>query len=222
MGAVSSLHDRKTTTRELTRAWRSSTIEPGRRFLGKGDLAPRVGFIAVPCAPTSRTSTDSVDGVAAPSRSSCVSPRSHPPRPLLVRDGTDSILTSNDVSIIFGIMKSKAAIEALSALAQETRLRHLSPARAPGARRPAGRRHRRAARHPAPTLSFHLAQLSRAGLVASRREGRSILYAADYRGMNGLLTYLTEDCCQGRPELCVGAACSPPPPSQFPIRRRPP
>jgi DNA-binding transcriptional ArsR family regulator len=62
---------------------------------------------------------------------------------------------------------------------------------------------------PAPTLSFHLAQLNRAGLATSRRVGRSILYAADYRGMNGLLSYLTEDCCQGRPELCVGAACSP-------------
>ena len=47
-----------------------------------------------------------------------------------------------------------------------------------------------------------MAQLSRAGLVTSRREGRSILYATNYRGMNALLTYLTEDCCQGRPEIC--------------------
>jgi ArsR family transcriptional regulator len=106
-------------------------------------------------------------------------------------------------------MKSKAAIEALSALAQETRLAifRLLVRQGPDGL-PAGAIGERLD-IPAPTLSFHLAQLSRAGLVAARREGRSILYAADYRGMNGLLTYLTEDCCQGRPELCVGAACSP-------------
>ena len=104
-------------------------------------------------------------------------------------------------------MKSKAAIEALTALAQETRLSIFRllvregpeslPAGAIGERLDI----------PAPTLSFHLAQLSRAGLVTSRREGRSILYAVNYRGMNALLTYLTEDCCQGRPEICGGVAC---------------
>ena len=52
--------------RELTRAWRSIDDQSGpRRFLGKGDLVPRVGFIAVPCASTGRTRTDSVN-VAAP------------------------------------------------------------------------------------------------------------------------------------------------------------
>ena len=108
-------------------------------------------------------------------------------------------------------MKSKDAIEALAALAQETRLAifRLLVRQGPDGL-PAGAIGERL-EIPAPTLSFHLAQLSRAGLVASRRAGRSILYAADYRGMNGLLTYLTEDCCQGRPELCVGAACGPAP-----------
>jgi ArsR family transcriptional regulator, arsenate/arsenite/antimonite-responsive transcriptional repressor len=108
-------------------------------------------------------------------------------------------------------MKSKNAIEALSALAQETRLAifRLLVRQGPDGL-PAGAIGERL-EIPAPTLSFHLAQLSRAGLVASRREGRSILYAADYRGMNALLTYLTEDCCQGRPELCIGAACGPAP-----------
>ena len=108
-------------------------------------------------------------------------------------------------------MKSKTAIDALSALAQETRLAifRLLVRQGPDGL-PAGTIGERLD-IPAPTLSFHLAQLSRAGLVASRREGRSILYAADYRGMNALLTYLTEDCCQGRPELCVGAACNPAP-----------
>ena len=55
---------------------------------------------------------------------------------------------------------------------------------------------------PPPTLSSHLAQLQRAGLVTSRRVQRQIFYAANVDGMRQLLTFLTEDCCQGRPELC--------------------
>jgi DNA-binding transcriptional ArsR family regulator len=106
-------------------------------------------------------------------------------------------------------MKSKYAIDALSALAQETRLAifRLLVREGPGGL-PAGTIGERL-EIPAPTLSFHLAQLSRAGLVTPTRDGRSIVYAADYRGMNALLTYLTEDCCQGRPEICVGVACGP-------------
>jgi ArsR family transcriptional regulator, arsenate/arsenite/antimonite-responsive transcriptional repressor len=50
---------------------------------------------------------------------------------------------------------------------------------------------------PASSLSFHLAQLSHAGLVSQRRVSRSIIYAADYAAMNGLLSYLTENCCAG-------------------------
>ena len=60
------------------------------------------------------------------------------------------------------------------------------------------------------TLSSHLGQLARAGLITRHREGRSIRYAADYDGVSALLTYLMEDCCQGRPELCrpaVEALC---------------
>ena len=58
------------------------------------------------------------------------------------------------------------------------------------------------------TLSAHLSVLANAGLVGSRREGRSIIYAADYAGMSELLAFLVEDCCQGREEICspVGAA----------------
>src|SRR5215470_11098613 len=102
----------------------------------------------------------------------------------------------------FGIMKSRTAIDALAALAQETRLAifRLLVRQGPEGL-PAGAIAERLD-IPAPTMSFHLAQLSRAGLVTSRREGRSILYATNYRGMNALLTYLTEDCCQGRPEIC--------------------
>ena len=54
------------------------------------------------------------------------------------------------------------------------------------------------------SMSFHLAQLSNAGLVSQRRQGRSIIYAADYGAMNALLSYLTENCCAGA--SCTDAA----------------
>ena len=50
---------------------------------------------------------------------------------------------------------------------------------------------------PSPTLSFHLAQLRHAGLVQVRRDGRSLIYAANYDGMNGLMEFLTDNCCAG-------------------------
>lgn len=49
----------------------------------------------------------------------------------------------------------------------------------------------------APTLSFHLAHLSRVGLIEGRQESRFIYYAADYAAMDELLAYLTRNCCQG-------------------------
>lgn len=102
-------------------------------------------------------------------------------------------------------METKTAIESLSALAQDTRLEvfRLLVREGPDGL-PAGAIAERLG-IPAPTLSFHLAQLVRAGLALARRDGRSIGYAANYGGMNALLTYLTEDCCQGRPEICGGA-----------------
>jgi DNA-binding transcriptional ArsR family regulator len=57
----------------------------------------------------------------------------------------------------------------------------------------------------ATNASFHLKELDWAGLLRSTRQGRFVHYAIDVDGMRRLLTYLTEDCCQGRPELC-GAA----------------
>jgi DNA-binding transcriptional ArsR family regulator len=66
------------------------------------------------------------------------------------------------------------------------------------------------------TLSTHLAILGHAGLVRSRREGRSIIYSADYDRMRALLGFLVADCCAGRPEICGslpsiadGADCCP-------------
>ena len=52
------------------------------------------------------------------------------------------------------------------------------------------------------TLSSNLAILDRAGLIGGRREGRAIRYVAAMDGMRGLLGYLMQDCCGGRPELC--------------------
>ncbi len=56
---------------------------------------------------------------------------------------------------------------------------------------------------PKPTMSFHLKELSQAGLISSEREGRSITYSIRKQGIQQLMTFLTEDCCQGRPELCL-------------------
>lgn len=60
------------------------------------------------------------------------------------------------------------------------------------------------------TLSFHLAHLSRVGLIRGRQKGRFIFYVADYAAMSGLLAYLTDNCCQGAQCLPkVAAAASP-------------
>lgn len=61
---------------------------------------------------------------------------------------------------------------------------------------------------PAPTLSFHLKELANAGLIVSRQEGRFVYYRANFDAMNALLTYLTENCCQG--QTCTpGTVCKP-------------
>lgn len=57
---------------------------------------------------------------------------------------------------------------------------------------------------PAPTLSFHLKGLVQAGLVRVERHGRRMIYAADVGAMRALVDFLTDDCCQGHPELCRG------------------
>lgn len=53
------------------------------------------------------------------------------------------------------------------------------------------------------TLSTHLTILSHAGLIRSRRDGRSVIYLANYDGMRDLLDFLVADCCGGRPEICA-------------------
>lgn len=99
-------------------------------------------------------------------------------------------------------MESLQAIEALGALAQATRLdifRLLVRVGPPGLN--AGEIAERLSVG-ASTLSHHLATLERAGLLRSWRVQRQIFYASDFDGTRQLLAFLTEDCCQGRPELC--------------------
>ncbi len=62
---------------------------------------------------------------------------------------------------------------------------------------------------PSATLSFHLSHLKQSGLVTCRRESRSLIYTAEYAAMNGLLAYLTENCCQGDPSVCGVDLCDP-------------
>ena len=66
---------------------------------------------------------------------------------------------------------------------------------------------------PRTRMSFHLAALERSGLLRSWREGRNVLYAVEVMRMRALLVFLTEDCCDGHPEICgdlatvAGACC---------------
>ena len=59
------------------------------------------------------------------------------------------------------------------------------------------------------TLTFHFDRLRLAGLVTQRREGRSMIYAAQFATMNALLGFLTENCCQGSQEKCAPDVCQP-------------
>src|SRR5579862_1000928 len=105
-------------------------------------------------------------------------------------------------------MKKPDAVAALAALAQDNRLdvfRLLVEAGPQGM--PAGSV--AAALKLAPnTLTFHFDRLRDAGLVTVRRDGRSMIYAAQYDTMNALLDYLTENCCRGRADQCLPAGAA--------------
>lgn len=109
-------------------------------------------------------------------------------------------------------MNETLAIKAFAALAQDSRLqvfRLLVKAGPEGLS--AGEIARQLELSPA-TLSFHLSQLVNAGLLESRRQSRLIIYGLKVDGIRGLLDFLMEDCCQGRPELCspYSVECCPP------------
>ena len=106
-------------------------------------------------------------------------------------------------------MKKPQALAGLAALAQESRLdafRLLVQAGPDGM--PAGEVAARLGLPPN-TLTFHFDRLREAGLVTVRREGRLMIYAARYDAMNGLLAYLTENCCQGAAASCSPPSCEP-------------
>ena len=122
-------------------------------------------------------------------------------------------------------MQIKEAVAALTALAQQTRLtayRLLVEAGPEGLY--AGELAEALDVAP-PALSFHLKELSHAGLVSSRQEGRFIYYMTDFEQMAALMTFLTQNCCHGMPQECLTvmetalSRCCEPAPKRRPAKR---
>jgi ArsR family transcriptional regulator len=106
-------------------------------------------------------------------------------------------------------MDTKQALAALSSLSQESRLAVFRLLVQMG---PEGLAASKIGEHLdiAPSsLSFHLKELSHAGMVTSRQDGRFIIYAADVGAMNGLIGFLTENCCGGVPCGPTSTECKP-------------
>jgi len=115
------------------------------------------------------------------------------------------------------LMKTVQVIEALGALAHEHRLAifRLLIERGPEGL-PAGRIADRVGLVPS-SLTFHLQNLQRAGLIAQRRESRQLFYSADFTAMNALVGYLTENCCAESGAECA-PICAPARPAK-PVKR---
>ncbi len=105
-------------------------------------------------------------------------------------------------------LTSTAAIAALAALAQESRLAVFRLLVQTGPEGMAATKIAEALGIAPSSLSFHLKELAHADLVTASKAGRSIIYAANYAGMHGLLAFLTENCCAGAP-CCVTAPTEP-------------
>jgi DNA-binding transcriptional ArsR family regulator len=117
-------------------------------------------------------------------------------------------MKSNTALALATQAQSTWTIAVLAALAQETRLaifrllvEHAVEGLTPGAIA-------LKLKIPPATLSFHLKELSHAGLLLDRKEGRFIWYRPDMTAMTGLIDYLTENCCRASGATC-GAACAP-------------
>lgn len=111
-------------------------------------------------------------------------------------------------------MEEHQALAAFGALSQETRLRILRMLVVAGPDGMAAGTIADKADVSASNVSFHLKELERAGLVAARRDSRSMIYNAEYDAIRGIIRFLMEDCCSGRPEICApvitAAACGSP------------
>ncbi len=114
-------------------------------------------------------------------------------------------------------MKSNQIVKALAALAQETRLAIFRLLVASGpAGMAAGAIGSRLNIAP-PTLSFHLKELANAGLATARQDGRFVIYSANFKTINALVGFLTENCCGGNP-CGVGAVCVTPPQAKAAVK----
>jgi ArsR family transcriptional regulator, arsenate/arsenite/antimonite-responsive transcriptional repressor len=101
-----------------------------------------------------------------------------------------------------GNMKTRNAVDALGALAQESRLEIFRLLVRKGTSGMAAGDLSGHFGMPPATMSFHLKELSNAGLIISRRESRSIIYSADYEQMQNLLSFLVENCCADNGGKC--------------------
>lgn len=102
-------------------------------------------------------------------------------------------------------MDERQALISFVAISQETRLRIVRQLVKAGPNGMAAGDIGTAMEVSASNASFHLKELERSGLIAARRESRSIVYTADYDALSGLIRFLMEDCCSGRPEICEPA-----------------
>ena len=103
-------------------------------------------------------------------------------------------------------MTPTAALSALAALAHESRLDVFRMLVKAGTEGMAAGQIADALDCPASSLSFHLAHLTRAGLLEQKREGRSLIYTVSFDQFVALMGFLLEDCCQGRTEICAPLA----------------
>lgn len=102
-------------------------------------------------------------------------------------------------------MNEPEALNAFAALSQETRLRIVRLLVTAGPDGIAAGAIGEAMDASSSRISFHLSHLEHAGLIESRREGRSIIYSATFPALSGLVEFLMRDCCQGHPEVCQPA-----------------
>lgn len=104
-------------------------------------------------------------------------------------------------------MEEQHVVRSLAALAQTHRLRVFRQLVIAGPQGLTPGALAEALEVPAATLSFHLKELTHAGLVTQERIGRNVVYRAAFEHMNALLTFLTENCCQGTACLAAASPC---------------